>query len=501
MFSFDSKDGLVNLDPKKLLTTQDVDAAFSRDGCRVIVFFLYGRSNETNTYPNDFRDEFGALNNRTNQDIDFWTYYSSPNYDKLPDYQVEAGLKQLEISESAATRRRDNNNSKEENNGYQNMRLLAQLFNVDIVCSPCFVLFDPISHTVLNLGFNKNLSPITQVSIIIEIIKDKQFDWDEISTYYHTPYSRLSYDGGEELQERLKRHYQLEKYGFRIDELCGYGLSKPDIDDYAMRKNWSTRDGYVSLKHFLFNYEELCDGNKDLIEKIGDTCCEYIKYLRFKTKQDVPYPEIHQYLEDESYSNLYYAQNIVHDRESDETCSKYSLACFCLGKLLETEINLGYVQKIRQELGISMPDKYNQWDQGTGDKGAMVSVVLSGKNGDKKDDIYYNKRERGESNALRHPNISKTRELLFEGQKIVGNENGEKMIAFRERLQETVFNGTLKEVGTSLKTIFQSRNNAVHGKLSSARDTYKQSIKEFEKLIKNGFFIKNADIKNRLKNQ
>lgn len=113
MFSFDSKDGLVNLDPKKLLTTQDVDAAFSRDGCRVIVFFLYGRSNETNTYPNDFRDEFGALNNRTNQDIDFWTYYSSPNYDKLPDYQVEAGLKQLEISESAATRRRDNNNSKE----------------------------------------------------------------------------------------------------------------------------------------------------------------------------------------------------------------------------------------------------------------------------------------------------------------------------------------------------------------------------------------------------
>lgn len=75
------------------------------------------------------------------------------------------------------------------------------------------------------------------------------------------------------------------------------------------------------------------------------------------------------------------------------------------------------------------------------------------------------------------------------------------MIAFRARLQETVFNGTLKEVGTSLKTIFQSRNNAVHGKLSSARDTYKQSIKEFEKLIKNGFFIKNADIKNRLKNQ
>lgn len=494
MFSFDSKDGLVNLDPKKLLTTQDVDAAFSRDGCRVIVFFLYGRSNETNTYPNDFRDEFGALNNRTNQDIDFWTYYSSPNYDKLPDYQVEAGLKQLEISESAATRRRDNNNSKEKNNGYQNMRLLAQLFNVDIVCSPCFVLFDPISHTVLNLGFNKNLSPITQVSIIIEIIKDKQFDWDEISTYYHTPYSRLSYDGGEELQERLKRHYQLEKYGFRIDELCGYGLSKPDIDDYAMRKNWSTRDGYVSLKHFLFNYEELCNGNKDLIDKTGDICRKYIELLKFKTKQDVPYLEIHDYLEKESYSNLYYAQNIVHDRESDETCSKYSLACFCLGKLLETEINLGYVQKIRQELGISMPDKYNQW---AGNYDALVSVLSNNRS----DEINYNKRKRDEDNALRYPNISKTRELLFEGQDIVGDENGKKMIAFRERLQKTVFKGTLKEVGTSLKTIFQNRNKAVHGNLDSARDTYKQSIEEFEKLIKNGFFIKNADIKNRLKNR
>lgn len=494
MFSFDSIYGFVNLDPKKLITTQDVDAAFSRDGCRVIIFFLYGRSDETNTYPDEFSRAFGDINHRTDQDIDFWTYYSSPNYDKLPDYQVEAGLKQLEISESAATRRRDNNNSKEENNGYQNMRLLAQLFNVDIVCSPCFVLFDPISHTVLNLGFNKNLSPITQVSIIIEIIKDKQFHWDEISTYYHTPYSRLSYDGGEELQEILKRHYQLEKYGFRIDELCGYGFSEPYIVDYAMSKNWSTRDGYVSLKHFLFNYEELCDGNKDLIEKIGDTCCEYIKYLRFKTKQDVPYPEIHQYLEDESYSNLYYAQNIVHDRESDETCSKYSLACFCLGKLLETEINLGYVQKIRQELGISMPDKYNQW---AGNYDALVSVLSNNRS----DEINYNKRKRDEDNALRYPNISKTRELLFEGQDIVGDENGKKMIAFRERLQKTVFKGTLKEVGTSLKTIFQNRNKAVHGNLDSARDTYKQSIEEFEKLIKNGFFIKNADIKNRLKNR
>lgn len=490
MFSFDSKYGLVNLDPKKLLTTQDVDAAFSRDGCSVIVFFLYGRSNETNTYPDEFSNAFGDLNYRTNQDIDFWTYYSSPNYDKIPDHQVEAGLKQLEISESAATRRSDNNNRKEENNGYQNMRLLAQLFNVDIVCAPCFVLFDPISHTVLNLGFNKNLSPITQVRIIIEIIKDKQFDWDEISTYYHTPYSHLSYNGGEELQKILKKHYQLEKYGFRIDELIGYGLSVPSSNLHG---------DYVSLKRFLYNYKDFCNGNKDLIGKIGHTCCEYIKYLKFKTKQDVPYPEIREYLEGESYSNLYYAQNIVHDRESDETCSKYSLACFCLGKLLETEINLGYVQKIRQELGISMPDKYNQWDQGAGDHGAMVSVVPPGKNDDKKDDIYYNKRQRGKSNALRHPNISKTRELLFEGQDIVGDENGKKMIAFRARLQETVFNGTLKEVGTSLNTIFQNRNKAVHGKLSSARDTYKRSIEEFEKLIKNGFFIKNADIKNRLK--
>lgn len=107
MFSFDSIYGFVNLDPKKLITTQDVDAAFSRDGCRVIIFFLYGRSNETNTYPDEFSNAFGDLNYRTDQDIDFWTYYSSPNYDKLPDHQVETGLKQLEISESAATRRRN----------------------------------------------------------------------------------------------------------------------------------------------------------------------------------------------------------------------------------------------------------------------------------------------------------------------------------------------------------------------------------------------------------
>ena len=492
MFSFDSIYGFVNLDPKKLITTQDVDAAFSRDGCRVIIFFLYGRSNETNTYPDEFSSAFGDINYLTDQDIDFWTYYSSPNYDKLPDYQVEAGLKQLEISESAATRRRDNNNRKEENNGYQNMRLLAQLFNVDIVCAPCFVLLDPISHTVLNLGFNKNLSPITQVRIIIEIIKDKQFDWDEISTYYHTPYSRLSYDGGEELQEILKKHYQLEKYGFRIDELCDYGFSEPYIVDYAMRKNWSIQDGYVSLKHFLFNYEELCNGKQDLIDKTGDICRKYIELLKFKTKQDVPYLEIHDYLEKESYSNLYYAQNIVHDRESDETCSKYSLACFCIGKLLETEINLGYVQKIRQELGISMPDKYNQW---AGHYDALVSVLSNNRS----DEINYNKRKRDEDNALRYPNISKTRELLFEGQDIVGDENGKKMIAFRERLQKTVFNGTLKEVGTSLNTIFRNRNKAMHGKLNIKKKTYKQSIEEFEKLIKNGFFIKNADIKNQQK--
>ena len=272
MFSFDSKYGLVNLDPKKLLTTQDVDAAFSRDGCRVIVFFLYGRSNETNTYPREFSNEFGDLNYRTNQDIDFWTYYGSPNYDKLPDYQVEAGLKQLEISESAATRRRDNNNSKEENNGYQNMRLLAQLFNVDIVCAPCFVLFDPISHTVLNLGFNKNLSPITQVRIIIEIIKDKQFDWDEISTYYHTPYSRLSSDSGEEIQEILKKHYRLDKFGFSINELRGYGITC----SYALEHK--LHGGYVSLKRFHYKYKDFCNGNKDLIERKEYTFCKYIKY-------------------------------------------------------------------------------------------------------------------------------------------------------------------------------------------------------------------------------
>lgn len=500
MFSFDSKYLRVNLDPKKLITTQDVDAAFSRDGCRVIIFFLYGRSNETNTYPDEFSSAFGDINFLTDQDIDFWTYYSSPNYDKLPDYQVEAGLKQLEISESAATRRRDNNNRKEENNGYQNMRLLAQLFNVDIVCAPCFVLFDPISHTVLNLGFNKNLSPITQVRIIIEIIKDKQFDWDEISTYYHTPYSRLSYDGGEELQERLKRHYQLEKYGFRIDELCGYGFSKPYIDDYAMRKNWSTRDGYVSLKHFLFNYEELCNGNKDLIDKTGDICCEYIKYLRFKTKQDVPYPEIHQYLEDESYSILYYAQNIVNDRESDETCSKYSLACFCIGKVLETEINLGYVQEIRRELGIPMPKNYNQWAYSYN---AMVSVLSRDKFGNKHDEcIDYNQRLSGNnSNALRHPDISKTRKLLFEVQNISEDENGKKLRDLRGRLQKKVFNGTLREVRSALNTIFKNRNNAVHGQCHIKRETYNQSIEAFETLINNGFFINNADIKNRLKNQ
>lgn len=498
MFSFDSIDisrcGFLNLDSRKLITTQDVGATFSRPGCRVIIFFLYGRSDETDDFPDAFGNAFGDINYQTNQDIDFWTHSNSFNLDNLTDYQMDAWVKQSEISELAATRRRDNNNRKGKNNGYQNMRLLAQLFNVDITCSPCFILFDPISHTILNLGFNKNLSPITQVRIIIEIIKDKQFDWDEISTFYHTPYSRLSYDGGEELQEILKKHYRLDKFGFSINELRGYGLTC----SYALEHK--LHGGYVSLKRFLYNYKDFCNENKDSIERIEDIYCEYIKYLRFKTKQDVPYPEIHQYLEDESYSNLYYAQNIVNDGEYEETCSKYSLACFCIGKVLETEINLGYVQEIRRELGIPMPKNYNQWAYSYN---AMVSVLSRDKFGNKHDEcIDYNQRLSGNnSNALRHPDISKTRKLLFEVQDISEDENGKKLRDFRDRLQKKVFNGTLREVRSALNTIFKNRNNAVHGQCHIKRETYNQSIEAFETLINNGFFINNADIKNRLKNQ
>ena len=50
-----------------------------------------------------------------------------------------------------------------------------------------------------------------------------------------------------------------------------------------------------------------------------------------------------------------------------------------------------------------------------------------------------------------------------------------------------------------LNIIFLNRNDAVHGDFSIDRESNNMSNEEFEKLIKKGFFIKNADIKNRLK--
>lgn len=47
--------------------------------------------------------------------------------------------------------------------------------------------------------------------------------------------------------------------------------------------------------------------------------------------------------------------------------------------------------------------------------------------------------------------------------------------------------------------IFLDRNDVAYGVFSIDRESNNMSNEEFEKLIKNGFFIKNADIKNRLK--
>jgi len=51
----------------------------------------------------------------------------------------------------------------------------------------------------------------------------------------------------------------------------------------------------------------------------------------------------------------------------------------------------------------------------------------------------------------------------------------------------------------SLNIVFPNRIDAVHGDFFIDRESNNMSNEEFEKLIKNGFFIKNADIKNRLK--
>ena len=50
-----------------------------------------------------------------------------------------------------------------------------------------------------------------------------------------------------------------------------------------------------------------------------------------------------------------------------------------------------------------------------------------------------------------------------------------------------------------LNIIFPNRNDVAYGVFSIDRESNNMSNEEFEKLIKNGFFIKNAYIKNRLK--
>lgn len=57
----------------------------------------------------------------------------------------------------------------------------------------------------------------------------------------------------------------------------------------------------------------------------------------------------------------------------------------------------------------------------------------------------------------------------------------------------------LDKVKGFLNIIFPNRIDAVHGDFSIDRESNNMSNEAFEKLIKNGFFIKHADIKNRLK--
>lgn len=50
-----------------------------------------------------------------------------------------------------------------------------------------------------------------------------------------------------------------------------------------------------------------------------------------------------------------------------------------------------------------------------------------------------------------------------------------------------------------LKIVFLNRNDASHGDFPKDRESNNMTNEIFEKLIKNGLFIKTADIKKRLK--
>lgn len=470
MYSFDL------LSINQSLTVSNINEYFCRPNVKIIIMFLYDDS--FSMFPKTLGEAFSNLNFLSNEKIDVWTYYDRDSVSTPSSYEEESFIHQMVSEERFGTTKKM---------PYKNMDLLSKLFNTNISIAPTFILFNLEEQAYINVHFDLKLSPVAQIKNIINIIEDKEFNWNAISSYYSTTSIYLDIEDGKTIKSKLLDLKMLIESGLPLNNLYKEGYNGLFLDQYKKRYLDSGKNcDYIKLKDFLYNYKKLCVGNQLLLNNMEEICDKLMVYLHFNKSQSCVYTQLEQVLEDLSFSFLYYATNISLETELINAESGYSIACYCLGKIVENEINLGLVQKVREKLGIEMPQNYNKYK-----KNFYATVTVTNQSRENLC-IDYNKRINGASFELRYPNISQTREFLFSNNQRACSES---LNVYKEEINKEFSLKTLD----CLRTINNIRNEATHSDKAMTKENYTQCRNAFDQLVNDGFFFINWRTKTALK--
>jgi uncharacterized protein with HEPN domain len=161
----------------------------------------------------------------------------------------------------------------------------------------------------------------------------------------------------------------------------------------------------------------------------------------------------------------------------------YTPAGICFAKAFENEINLSIVHWIRQKLGVTLPDFYNQFDTNLGDDIGHVPDNINVKNPRK---IYFNKKDQ-KSDKWIAPGMNES-QICF--QSIIINENANPLL-----FDDTKIKASL----TQWSKIGSIRNSIAHTYLVDATTIY-SIIAAFKELNRLEFFSKAYVLKNQLRN-
>ncbi len=460
---------------------EELTSFLSRDGVGAIVLFLYYHNHRG--LAEVLTQAFHQLNRYLGNEIDLWTYYNEDGICDPPNNRyVDTYLMQMEIRDRFIKMR---GNSPIDRNAFENMRLLGLLFEVDITIDPWFVILNPENGLYIKHRYNSNDGNILiQIDEIIRTIEDTNFNWDALSDRFKKPYNAIQ---RESIEQKLKEYIQIITKGFNINDLIQEGYNEDYLKKYMHNKyhNVTTNKGeprFISLKDFLFNIKSLCKDNMEKQNKLKEIIDGYLPLLGMPgVNNDLVAKKA---FEPSSYSYLCYAQRIASERIGGDD-SKFSLSCYCYARALEEEINLGLVQKIRNSLGINMPYYYARY---ANNQTAILECDCE--NGIIR--INYNERN-GNGNSLRYPDISKTRQLLFDDN--FGFDHNGILTALKQYVRN-VFNHDESDL---IKDIFRIRNNAVHSDTLLKESDYIISKEKFENLLQNNFFYYNNRIKKELR--